>query len=72
MLKSIKWPLVGEAGGGHLPASPDSLQRLCTLTQYLVQLSLPGESSGELIIIVIIVVIVIIIIGIIAIIIMLG
>ncbi|KAG0728928.1 RAD50-interacting protein 1 [Chionoecetes opilio] len=51
VLKSMKWPLVGEAGEGLPPASPDSIQRLCTLTQYLLQLALPEhlvpEEEGE-------------------------
>ncbi|XP_045106391.1 LOW QUALITY PROTEIN: RAD50-interacting protein 1-like [Portunus trituberculatus] len=51
ILKSLKWPLVGGTGGtggGQLPASPDTLQRLCTLTQYLLQLALPGSPPQPL------------------------
>ncbi|KAK4308919.1 hypothetical protein Pmani_019414 [Petrolisthes manimaculis] len=48
VLKAIKWPFTSGSETVHqTPASPESLQRLCTLTQYLLQLSLPDEVKNE-------------------------
>lgn len=44
VLRAIKWPFTSSSDGVHQPpASPESLRRLCTLTQYLLQLSLPDN-----------------------------
>ncbi|XP_042235746.1 RAD50-interacting protein 1-like [Homarus americanus] len=48
VLKTIKWPFTTGNDTVHQPpASPESLQRLCTLTQYLLQLSLPDNITSE-------------------------
>lgn len=44
VLKVIKWPFTSSNSTVHqTPASPESIQRLCTLTQYLLQITLPGD-----------------------------
>ncbi|KAK7078398.1 hypothetical protein SK128_017332 [Halocaridina rubra] len=44
VLKAIKWPFTSSNDSvSQPPASPESIQRLCTLTQYLLQLTLPDN-----------------------------
>lgn len=48
VLKVIKWPFTTSNTTVHqTPASPESIQRLCTLTQYLLQITLPDDIAKE-------------------------
>lgn len=48
VLKAIKWPFTSSNESVHQPpASQESIQRLCTLTQYFLQLSLPDAIASE-------------------------
>ncbi|XP_045596611.2 LOW QUALITY PROTEIN: RAD50-interacting protein 1 [Procambarus clarkii] len=49
VLKAIKWPFSSSSSESvhQPPASQESLQRLCTLTQYFLQLSLPDNIASE-------------------------
>ncbi|XP_063592461.1 RAD50-interacting protein 1-like [Penaeus indicus] len=48
VLKVIKWPFTSSNSTVHqTPASPESIQRLCTLTQYLLQITLPEDIAKE-------------------------
>lgn len=48
VLKTIKWPFTSSNDSvSQPPASQESIQRLCTLTQYLLHLALPDDISSK-------------------------
>lgn len=48
VLKTIKWPFTSSNEGvSQPPASPEAVQRLCTLTQYLLQITLPDDIASK-------------------------